>query len=160
MIETMEQSPQTLRSLLIPLQEGYAVLPNNTVSEILPFATPVAIDSAPSWVLGKLLWRAQIVPLLSLECLAFDMSYQPDTRSRIIVLKALNGDHRLPHFAILAASAPRLINLTRTAIVLNETGVTPVPGVLSRVRIGDLVGIVPNLDAIAAELARLVGREE
>lgn len=160
MLKTTEQSPQTLRSLLIPLQEGHAILPNNTVAEIMPFATPVAIDNAPSWVLGKLLWRAQIVPLISLECLAFDMPPEPDIRSRIVVLKALNGDHRLPHFAILAASSPRLVNLKRTAIVLNETGVTTVPGVLSRVRIGDLVGIVPNLDAIAAELARLVDREE
>lgn len=152
----MEQSTPTLRSLLIPLQEGQAVLPNNTVAEVLPFSTPVAMTDAPAWVLGKLVWRAQLVPLVSLECLAFDMPPEPGSRSRIIVVKAIDNDAGMPHFAILAAGAPRLMNLMRRAITPIDTRGTAIPGVSSRLRIGDLVVIVPDMEAVTAELVRMV----
>lgn len=135
------------------------MLPNNTVAEILPFSTPVEMADAPNWVLGKLVWRAQVIPLVSLERLAFDMPPELGIRSRIIVVKALDGDARMLHFAILATGAPRLMNLMRTAIAPAETAGTTIPGVLSRIRIGDLVVIIPDIEAIMGELVEIVKGE-
>ena len=148
----MEQ-PQRIRSLLIPLQEGHALLPNSTVAEVLPFTAPTNKEDAPSWVLGDVFWRAHEIPLVSLESLVFAMLPEPGARARIIVTKVLDGASKPAYFGLLAAGAPRLMNLERTMISLDEAAETAIPGALSRVWVDGLAAVIPDLDLIAAELA-------
>lgn len=55
-----------LRCLLITVQGGQVILPNSLVAEVLPFATPLRIESAPTWVVGAMLWHNLTTPIISL----------------------------------------------------------------------------------------------
>ncbi len=152
---------ENLRCLLISVQGGQAILPNSVIVEVLPFATPLKIESAPHWVVGAMLWRNLTTPLISLGRLIFRVSAESDLNSRIIIVNTLSADARLPHFGILGTSAPRPINLQRDELKLNpnvEDADLKLPGILSWARYQEQPVIVPDLEAIEAVLQPLVRR--
>ena len=150
-----------LRCLLIAVQSGQIILPNSLVDEVLPFATPLRIETAPHWVVGAMLWRNLTTPLVSLGRLIFRVAPDADLNSRIIIVNTLGADSRLPHFGILGTSAPRPLNLQRADLQLNpEVGEADshLPGILSWARYQDRPVIIPDLEAIEAVLQPLVRR--
>lgn len=152
---------ENLRCLLISVQGGQAILPNSVIVEVLPFATPLKIESAPHWVVGAMLWRNLTTPLISLGRLIFRVSAESDLNSRIIIVNTLSADARLPHFGILGTSAPRPINLQREELKLNqqvEEADLKLPGILSWAHYQEQPVIVPDLEAIEAVLQPLVRR--
>ena len=154
----MLQTQQTLRSFVVPLQSGQAILPNSLMVEVLPFATPLKIENAPAWMAGIMLWRARNVPLVSLEQLVYETTPKPEAHTRIIIINALQNDPRLSYFGLLSKDAPRLINLERTEITLEQvTQLQPSRiGVLNWVRVKEQVAFIPDMDAIEAVLSPLM----
>lgn len=151
----------SLRCLLISVQGGQAILPNSVIVEVLPFATPLKIESAPHWVVGAMLWRNLTTPLISLGRLIFRVAAEADLNSRIIIVNSLGADARLPHFGILGTSAPRPINLQREELKSNQEiddGDLGLPGILSWARYQEQPVIIPDLEAIEAVLQPLVRR--
>jgi chemosensory pili system protein ChpC len=150
-----------LRCLLIAVQGGQIILSSNLVVEVLPFATPLPIETAPHWVAGTMLWRNLTTPLVSLGRLIFRVAPEADLNSRIIIVNTLGVDASLPRFGILGTSAPRPINVRREDLALDPE-VTDAeahrPGILSWARYQDEPVIIPDLEAIEAVLQPLIRR--
>ena len=156
----MEESV-TLRCLLLAVQGGQVILPNSLVVEVLPFATPLRIETAPHWVVGAMLWRNLTTPLVSLGRLIFRVAPEADLNSRIIIVNTLASDSQLPHFGLLGTSAPRPLNLQRHDLSLEpEVSAADLhrPGLLCWARYQDQSVVIPDLDAIEAVLQPLVRR--
>ncbi len=155
------EATSNLRCLLIAVQGGQIVLPNSLVVEVLPFATPLRIESAPHWVVGAMLWHNLTTPLVSLGRLIFRVAPDSDLNSRIIIINTLGSDSQLPHFGLLGTSAPRPLNLQR-AEINPDPNVAEAdlrrPGVLSWARYQDQPVLIPDLEAIEAVLQPLVRR--
>ena len=148
-----------LRCLLIAVQGGQILLPNSLVVEVLPFATPLRMESAPHWVVGAMLWRNLTTPLVSLGRLIFRVTPEADLNSRIIFINALGSDSRLTHFGVLSTSVPRPLDLQRDEINLDPAMAgSNRPGILSWARYQDQPVVIPDLDAIEAVLQPLVRR--
>ncbi len=157
----MEEASANLRCLLVALQGGQVLLPNSLVVEVLPFATPLRIETAPHWVVGAMLWRNLTTPLISLGRLIFRVAPEADLNSRIIILNTLGTDTKLPYFGILGTAAPRPLNLVRHDIKLDpEVSADDLrrPGALCWARYQDQPIVIPDLDAIEAVLQPLVRR--
>jgi chemosensory pili system protein ChpC len=143
------------------VQGGQVILPNSLVVEVLPFATPLQIETAPHWVAGAMLWHNLTTPLVSLGRLIFRIPPDADLNSRIIIVNTLGTDSRLLHFGILGTSAPRPLNLQRENIDFDrEVPDTERnrPGVLSWASYQDQSVVIPDVDAIEAVLRPLVRR--
>lgn len=156
----MEPS-SNLRCLLITVQGGQIILPNSLVAEVLPYAAPLRIETAPHWVVGAMLWRNLTTPLVSLGRLIFRVAPDADLNSRIIIIHSLGTDSKLPHFGLLGTAAPRPLNLQRHEIVLDtQTSGAEVnrPGILSWARYQESPVIIPDLETIEAVLQPLVRR--
>lgn len=156
----MEASPN-LRCLLITVQGGQLILPNSLVVEVLPYATPLRIETAPHWVVGAMLWRNLTTPLISLGRLVFRVAADADLNSRIIIAHTLGSDSKLPHFGILGTAAPRPLNLQRHEITPDQEAPKSElnrPGVLIWARYQEQPVIIPDLETIEAVLQPLVRR--
>ena len=151
----MEQS-QALRSILITFKGGTAVLPNSSVVEVLPFATPLRMENAPPWVVGAILWKSLTIPIVSLERLVFRTDPGAGAHSRIIVVSALGSNPRLRDFGFLGTEAPQLMDLERNDIALHKTGEVAMPGVACRVTVKGHEAVIPDMTAIESVLSRLV----
>lgn len=151
----MEQ--QTVRAFLLPFKSGHVLLPHSSMVEVLPFATPLTMENAPSWVVGTMLWRALDVPLVALENLVLNIQPELDSHTRIVMINTLNTHADFPYIGLLGTDAPRLINVNYDEIMR----IDPLPeftglGVLSWTQVKDHMAIIPDMDAIEAILSPLV----
>ena len=151
-----DEQVQSLRTLVINFKGGRALLPNSTVVEVLPFATPLRMEQAPPWVVGAMLWRSRTMPLVSFERLVLRTSPGPGAHTRIVVVNALGRDPRLPNFGFLGTEAPRPISLSRDLIGDNPDAEPATPGVLAQVLLDGQEAIIPDMNAIEAVLSRVI----
>jgi chemosensory pili system protein ChpC len=154
----MEQ--QTVRAFLLPSKGAHILLPHSSMVEVLPFATPLTMENAPTWVVGTMLWRALDVPLVVLENLVLNIQPELNSHTRIVMINTLNSQADFPYVGLLGSDAPRLININYDEIVR----IDPLPeftgsGVLSWTQVKDHIAIIPDMDAIEAALGPLVRRD-
>lgn len=145
------EAPNDIRGVLIQIEGGRLLLPNATVSEVLSYAAPEPIEGAPDWILGRIRWRGWQLPLVAWARLS---GTAPDEAgglgSKVAVLKALHGNPRLPYFALLTQGFPRLVTVSRSALVADD-GELP-DAALASVMLNEDRALVPNLDAIASQI--------
>lgn len=113
----METQVEQMRAVLMALPRGKLMLPNTTVSEIMTYAAPEAVEGKPEWFLGVIHWKGYCLPLVSFSAMAGWTPRESVTDAKIAVLKALSGEKRLPYFAILTSGFPRLVNIASDHLI-------------------------------------------
>lgn len=147
-----------IRGVLIQTQGARLLLPNATVAEVLSYAAPDAVDGAPDWLLGRMRWRGWQLPLVSFPRLAGIADEQGGLGSKVVVLKSLAGDPRNPYFALLTQGFPRLVTVSRDALVA-EADQSELPNaVLARVVLKDDGALVPDLTLVEARIRDALGK--
>ena len=147
-------SQSDIRGVLIQIEGARLLLPNATIAEVLSFADPEPVADAPDWLLGRIRWRGWQLPLIAFARIAGLADEQGGLGSKVIVLKALGGDAKLPHFALLTQGFPRLVTVSRDTLSIDDsTSDALPPGVQTRVLLNEDVALVPDL----AQIERLIG---
>ena len=142
-----------IRGVLIQIAGARLLLPNATIAEVLSFADPDPVDNAPDWLLGRIRWRGWQLPLISFARLSGIAEEKGGLGSKVIVLKALGGNAKSPFFAVLTQGFPRLVTVSRSALMAEEGG-EPLPsGVLARVLLNEDAALLPDLE----QLESLIG---
>lgn len=156
----MENS-EVLRGFLIPFTGNQALLPNSSLVEVLPFATPLKLENAPPWVAGTILWRAFNVPLVSLKRLIDPAEPRTNDYSRIVMINTLGHDPGFPYLGLLGTDAPRLLAMERPQITVN-TAVTQPPKreILCWVIVNGREACIPDLNALEATLGPLMRQQK
>ena len=113
----METQVEQMRAVLMALPGGKLMLPNTTVSEIITYAAPEAVEGKPEWFLGVIHWKGYRFPLVSFSAMAGWTPRESVADAKIAVLKALSGEKRLPYFAILTSGFPRLVNIASDHLI-------------------------------------------
>ena len=147
----MSAPDRDIRGVLITVPQGRLLLPNASVAEVITFSDPEAIEGAPDWMLGNIRWRGWRLPLLSFSRLAGWSQEAGQIGAKVVVLKALGGNPKLPYFAVLSQGFPRLVTVSRSALSdLGEGG--DIGEIGSRVMLNDDAAVVPDLAAIEAQI--------
>lgn len=136
-----------IRGVLIQIAGSQLLLPNAATVEVLSYADPDPVDNAPEWLLGQIRWRGWRLPLVSFARLAGTHTEGAPVGTKVIVLKALGGDPKLPYFALVAQGFPRLVTITRENMIVDSAHLETLPdGIRLRVMFNDDVALVPDLD--------------
>jgi chemosensory pili system protein ChpC len=141
---------QEIRGVLIRSGATQLLLPNATISEVLSYSPPEAVANAPDWLLGRLRWRGWRLPLVAFPVLSGQGEERADLGSKVVVLKTLGGDARLPFFALLTEGFPRLVTISEANLLDESDGdgdALPF-AVRARVRLNDDVALIPDIDLI------------
>ena len=147
----MSAPDRDIRGVLITVPQGRLLLPNASVAEVITFSDPEAIEGAPDWMLGNIRWRGWRLPLLSFSRLAGWSQEAGQIGAKVVVLKALGGNPKLPYFAVLSQGFPRLVTVSRAALSdLGEGG--DIGEIGARVMLNDDAAVVPDLAAIEAQI--------
>lgn len=148
----MSDTLPDLRGVVIQVAGGRLMLPNACIAEILSVADPEPIEGAPDWLLGRIRWRGWQVPLIAFSTLAGMGEHDASLRGqRVLVLKTLGGDARLPYFAMLTQGFPRLVTVS-PAMLVEQPDVQLGEGVAAAVRYQDEEALVPDMDSIEQRL--------
>jgi len=141
-----------LRTILAPLNEGYVMLPNSVVGEILNFNSPEPFKQGPAWLLGEIAWHGWQVPVVNYERMIKDSGITTITsKSRILIVKTLGESTQVNYIGLLIQGLPRLKKVNASTLQEIETEELP-ETVFSRVSIDDLQAVIPEL----GDLTRVV----
>jgi chemosensory pili system protein ChpC len=137
-----------IRGVLIQIAGSQLLLPNAATVEVLSYVDPEPVENAPDWLLGQVRWRGWRLPLLSFARIAGTHTEGATIGTKLIVIKALGGDPKLPYFALVAQGFPRLVTITRENMIVDSAHQETMPqGIRMRVMFNDDVALVPDLDA-------------
>lgn len=154
----MSNLPDELRGVIVQTGAGQLLLPNSVITEVLSFSDPDAVDGAPSWLLGLIRWRGWQVPLLDFADLAGVQARTTQLqggRRRVIVVKALGGNPRLPYMALLADGFPRLVTVKASNLQAPADATDMAACIHAIATLNDEEAIIPDLDKVEAKLTEL-----
>ncbi len=154
----MSNLPDELRGVIVQTGAGQLLLPNSVITEVLSFSDPDAVDGAPSWLLGLIRWRGWQVPLLDFADLAGVQARATQLqggRRRVIVVKALGGNPRLPYMALLADGFPRLVTVKASNLQAPADATDRAACIHAIATLNDEEAIIPDLDEVEAKLTAL-----
>ncbi len=140
---------ESVRGLLVPLTEFKLLVPNVAIAELINYQPLELVQAGPDWLIGRLRWREQEVPVVSMERLSgFDL---PETGhgSRIAIFNSVKVQSLLPFYATVTAGIPRLFNAD--AEVLGDSlrsEKPPADTVADWVQLGGEEALIPNLETI------------
>lgn len=143
-----------IRGVLIQIAGARLLLPNATIAEVLSFADPDPVDNAPDWLLGRIRWRGWQLPLIAFARLSGIAEEKGGLGSKVIVLKALGGNAKSPFFALLTQGFPRLVTVSRNALVAEQTQDDLPTGVRARVLLNQDAALLPDLE----QVEQLIGK--
>jgi len=103
-----------IRSILAPLTDGFVLLPNSTIGEILEFTPPEPFKQGPKWLLGEIAWCGWQVPVVSYEQLINEKTRTKITsKCRIVIVKTLGESTQVNYIGLLIQAYPGLRRLPR-----------------------------------------------
>lgn len=147
-----------IRSLLIPLDGQYMLVPNSAVAEILTYRETRPVPGAPDWFVGMLSWRNQTIPVISFEAIAGGVAPTANPRTRIAVFNTVGANPAyLRFYAVLTQGFPSLINIDKASIAPLGGDESVAEGVAAKVLVAGRPASIPDLDRIEA---RLVDRQQ
>ena len=151
----MTELPSHLRGVIIQTAAGAMLLPNAAITEVLSFSDPDAIEGAPEWLLGRIRWHGWHVPLIDFARLTGQGSTgaTQSGRRRVLVVKALGGNPRMPYLAVLAEGFPRLVTLQAATLEDLAAQEANDECIYARVDVNDEPALVPDLDALESRIA-------
>lgn len=109
-----------IRCLLIPIGGGQILLPHAVIAEVCPYHKPEQIaENQPNWLLGRVNWRHQQVPLLSIEeALSLSVAISAEKKYRMVILYGLESTALMPYYALRTIDVPRTISVTEESLTL------------------------------------------
>ena len=153
----MSEVDNDIRGVLISVAGARLLLPNASVAEVITFAEPEQVGESSPWLLGRVRWRGWRLPVLSFSKLAGTAEESSELGAKVVVIKALGGNPRLPFFALLTQGFPRLVTVSRNRLVSESGGEEPL-GVLQRVMLNEDSALIPDLDTIEMLVAKALER--
>ncbi len=145
----MESQVEQLRAVLIALPGGKLLLPNTTVSEIVTYAVPEAVEEKPDWYLGAIRWKGYRLPLVSFSAMAGWEPREAVAGAKIAILKGLSGEGRLPYFALMTQGFPRLVNISSDLLIDDPEHASPL---FSSAFLDREAVAVPDLEAVERQI--------
>lgn len=142
---------ESVRSLWIPLSRMNLLVPNVAIAEVINYQPVDLVDDGPDWLLGKLRWREQELPIVSMERIFGLPLIEGKLGARISILNSVQRGAKMPFYAMVTAGIPRLFSADSDALgesVLEGKDFSNV--VADCVRIGSEEAIIPNLEVIQA----------
>ncbi len=142
-----------VRSVLIPLGNRQLLLPNAVVAEVMGYQTPDPVADAPDWLLGNLVWRGIMIPVVSFEAMQGGDVVTPGHRGRIAIMNTLNSHPRFSHFGLVVQAIPSLVRVSVDNVLPAAAGnESEDPLIRQAVDLDMSPAFIPDLDEIEQRL--------
>jgi chemosensory pili system protein ChpC len=144
-----------LYCILMPIGDGKVLLPRSIVEEVRALGEPVPLPDAPPWLLGRVRWRHDMIPLVAIEPLAGVEVPPSSRRARMVVVRTPADTLQPPAMAILAQGFPYILRVTPELLAPSEDS-PPHEALLAEIKLGFERPVIPDLPTLASEAAGLL----
>lgn len=144
---------ESVRSLWVPLDGVNLLVPNVAIAEVINYQPLALIQDGPAWLLGRLRWRDQALPVISMEHLCGFGLPQGELGARISVLNSVKSGATLPFYAMVTAGIPRLISADTDGLGESLLATRSLPDTVADcVQIGNEEALIPDMEIIQSRV--------
>lgn len=137
-----------IHCMMIPAGDETLLLPTSVMMEVLEYSEPSRMDATPPWLLGQIEWESRQVPVFSFDALINGSEVgEVKRRSRIMILKSLADQGRVPFIGLLMNDLPRPVEVNEKEISATGDDKKSL-GVFSRVHFDEEEAIIPDMDRL------------
>ncbi len=143
-----------IKSLVIPLELGNLIIPNNVMVEMINIK-----EQDKKQLVNWLDWQGKTIPLISLEalCLSEQDSY---SNKHCIILSTLLDNNELNFIAIESKGSPHTVEVTKETLRDDhKKNEKRCPYIASHVRVGNIPCMIPDLPAIETVILEMMKLE-
>ena len=155
----MAQDTQLIKCVILTLRKENVIVPNALVAEIISVKEIKENDNGPDWLLGKMSWRGEEVPLLSFEAANGDKDVsRVNLNTQAVVLYAVGKNGELkdhPYLGLVMSGVPHVSRFTRDQIVTDSEALEEHPMIAEKVRINGARVSILDVDAMVSMVAEL-----
>jgi chemosensory pili system protein ChpC len=152
----LEQDENTVRCLALPIVGEQILVPNAVVAEVFAAGAVSPASDGPQWLLGSLVWRGRVLPLVCMEAALGGTRLEVGARSKIVIMNTLSANGPLENYAVLVQGIPHQVLATDHTLRLE----TPVDGarpfVAADLQVEGERAFIPDLDAVEKALLDVV----
>jgi len=143
-----------LRGLLVPMEGMDMLVPNVAIAEVINYQPIDPVYEGPGWLLGKLRWRDQDVPVISIEKLCGFEIRDSAKKSRISIINSVQSGSELKFYAVVIAGIPRSVRIDeQSAVSLQQSETGPLSDAIADyVSVAGQEAFIPNLGTIQSML--------
>lgn len=152
---TLSAPVTQLATLLIPVKGKQLLLPNVSVAEIIHYLYPQPLDDVPTWLLGTIEWRNQVLPMISFEAINDEPFVSHEGPRRIAVFNGMLDERKLPFYAVLTRGVPRLMRL-QPEDISRDDAIPCGPAESMVVSVNGEQAVIPDLEYIENQILRLL----
>lgn len=150
----MNDPEASVRCLLLPSNEISLLVPFAAVAEVTAYGPPEPIPDVPDWLLGRVSWREQSIPLVSFATLLNPRSTVSLSPGKMVVMYGLQQPSKRPFFGLQLKGTPRPFAVTQASLHTvqswgDATATTWVP-----VQMDAVEAVVADLVALEALISR------
>lgn len=150
--DVMNNAGDYVHCMLIPMQEHYLLLPNSTITEVIPKTQITRDTTLPANWLGYVDWQDHNLPIIDIESLiASDIDSAQSAANKLCIISGINPDARIEYYAVPCTGSPQLITLNSSALKLTENG-TDSAYLHCQIQIGTKLAFIPNLDHLETQI--------
>lgn len=148
----MEHDEDAVRCLALPIVGEQLLVPNALVAEVFAADVVSPVTGGPDWLLGSVIWRGSVLPLVCMEAALGGRRLEVGSRSKIVVMKTFSASEPLKNFAVLVQGIPHQVQATNHTVRLE----TPINGarpfVAADLQVDGEQAFIPDLDAVEKAL--------
>ena len=162
----MEGQHDAVRCLALPLVGEQLLVPNAVVEEVFAAGDIRPAVDGPDWLIGSLVWRGGVLPLVCMEAAIGGERPASGARSKVVVMKALTASEGLSNYAVLVQGIPHQVLATGDTVTRDPQANGARPFVAADLLTEGGQALVPDLDAVeraligAADSWRSAGSDE
>ncbi len=146
--------PDTIRCMLLPLQDKLLLIPNTTVIEVVHFPHTTTSGDIPNYWVGHFNWRAQQLAIIDIDALLDQRSTTTSEKaSHVCILKGIHNPEALNAYALPCYAPPQLISIDLET--LNSLEQASTDWLYAQIKIGSKVALIPDLDALESLISNV-----
>jgi chemosensory pili system protein ChpC len=147
----LETSPEAVRCLVLPVHDDQVLVPSAVVAEVFAARDIPALEGAPRWLIGRVVWRDASLPVVSIEAAVGGERPPVGERAKIVVLRSLGAEEPLAFYALLIQGIPRQV-LASSRTVQSRPRDRDRPFVAQDLDLEGERAFIPDLDALERAL--------
>lgn len=147
---------EEIHAVLLALAGDTLLLPNAAVAEVVAADRLQPAAQGPAWLAGTMPYQDYRLRVLRFEVLNGATPSANTRRTRVAILHGISGRLTGGQYALICQGHPNLVTLNREALRHEPRHAADREDlVLARVKIANTSAVIPNLEQIEIELARL-----
>lgn len=145
------QNHDALDVALLPTQSGQVVLPSHMVADVVPFSRLLALSYDARWLLGRVDWQGQALPVICFEVMSGNKAPAPNVNAAFAVVRCLD-EAPFSFYAVMIQSEVETLTINESDLVEQKKENTS-ECIMDLVMLKDRLTIIPNIEHMEAQIA-------